>query len=658
MPGADVGPEDPLPPLALRPDLHAMEHMPGVPADVARNVSYGRVRSTLPYTLQNRYTRSREMREFRVAVLENEILRATFLLELGGRLWSLLHKPTGRELLHTNPVFQPANLAIRNAWFSGGVEWNIGTIGHSPFTCSPMFAGRVTRPDGTPVLRLYEWERIRQVPFQIDACLPGGSPVLFIHVRIVNPHDHDVPMYWWSNISVPETADTRVVVPAEDAYRFGYSKGGLRRVPIPELDGVDVSYATNIGQSMDFFFHVPDDQRHWITALNREGKGLVQTSTPRLKGRKLFVWGNGPGGKRWQEFLSAPGEAYIEIQAGLARTQAEHVPMPANTEWTWSEAYGLMEADPGRVHGASWGAARNAVLAPLETLVPQTVLETEHARSCETSNAGIEEEFQHGSGWGALERIRREAGGETPFCGPELRFHDDSLQPAQEPWIALLKHGTLPDLDPGAEPRGCMVQTEWQRLLEKAVGNAPSNWLTWLHLGVMRYYKADLDGARQAWEASLAAAPTAWAARNLAALAKQEGRPDEAASRYVEACRRCPSLSTLAVECGTALLEANRSQDWLHVVAELPEPLRHAGRIRLLEGRAALAAGDLPRVEQILAEAPVVDDLREGERSLSDLWFAYHEQRLKPELSLSDEDLQAHVRREFAVPPELDFRMS
>ena len=62
---------------------------------------------------------------FRVAVLENDHLRATFLLELGGRLWSLLHKPTGRELLSVNPVFQPANLAIRNAWFSGGVEWNI-----------------------------------------------------------------------------------------------------------------------------------------------------------------------------------------------------------------------------------------------------------------------------------------------------------------------------------------------------------------------------------------------------------------------------------------------------------------------------------------------------------------------------------------------------
>jgi len=64
------------------------------------------------------------------------------------RLWSLVHKPSGRELLDVNPVFQPANPAIRNSWLIEGVEWNIGIIGHSPFTCSPLFAARVEWVDG------------------------------------------------------------------------------------------------------------------------------------------------------------------------------------------------------------------------------------------------------------------------------------------------------------------------------------------------------------------------------------------------------------------------------------------------------------------------------------------------------------------------------
>ena len=155
-------------------------------------------------------------------------------------------------MLSVNPVFQPANLALRNAWFSGGVEWNIGTIGHSPFTCAPLFAARVDGPDGIPVLRMYEWERIRQVTFQIDAWLPDDSPVLFVRVCIRNPHARETPMYWWSNMAVPETPDTRVIVPAESAYRYTYDH--LDVIPVPKEAGLDYTYATRVTRATDFFF--------------------------------------------------------------------------------------------------------------------------------------------------------------------------------------------------------------------------------------------------------------------------------------------------------------------------------------------------------------------------------------------------------------------
>ena len=141
MPSADLGSENPLPPLLKDRELHIAQSVdPEVPGEIRQNMTYGHLPNILPYALQDGYNRKRKWRDFRVAVLENEVLRATFLLEFGGRLWSLYHKPSGRELLSVNPVFQPANLALRNAWFSGGVEWNIGTIGHSPFTCAPLFA--------------------------------------------------------------------------------------------------------------------------------------------------------------------------------------------------------------------------------------------------------------------------------------------------------------------------------------------------------------------------------------------------------------------------------------------------------------------------------------------------------------------------------------
>jgi hypothetical protein len=108
IPAADIGLENPLPPLQSTRDIHAeskKREIPGIPDEILRNMTYGHIPNILPYTLQDGYTRLRQPRAFHVAVLENEILRATFFIEYGGRLYSLEHKPSGRELLDRNPVF-------------------------------------------------------------------------------------------------------------------------------------------------------------------------------------------------------------------------------------------------------------------------------------------------------------------------------------------------------------------------------------------------------------------------------------------------------------------------------------------------------------------------------------------------------------------------
>src|SRR4051794_27764495 len=212
---AQVGPENPLPPLFAVADIHASIDTAAADAEMRRNIGYGRVSTVLPYLVQDGYGRNRQPAEHKVAVLENDVLRATFLLNHGGRLWSLVHRPTGRELLHRNPILQPANLALRDAWPAGGVEWNFGATGHWPLTCSPLHAVRLAAADGTPVLRMYEFERLRRVVVTVDAWLPSGSEVLLVHVSLFNPAAGETPVYWWSNIAVPQGPEVRVVAPAE-----------------------------------------------------------------------------------------------------------------------------------------------------------------------------------------------------------------------------------------------------------------------------------------------------------------------------------------------------------------------------------------------------------------------------------------------------------
>ena len=151
---------------------------PSLPEEKRRFLGWQAGYRVLPYRMQDVYTRQRAPRDFQAVVLENEYLRATFLPELGGRLVSLVSLPAERELLHRNPVFQPADLAIRNAWFSGGIEWNIGQLGHTFTTCSPLFAAQIRGAAGEPGLRMYEYERCKGLFWQIDFYLPPGLPFL------------------------------------------------------------------------------------------------------------------------------------------------------------------------------------------------------------------------------------------------------------------------------------------------------------------------------------------------------------------------------------------------------------------------------------------------------------------------------------------------
>ena len=663
MPAARLGSDNPLPavraPSRAKPSPPPEKYDASLTEEDRQYIGYGLDTGILPYGIQDDYGRALEPRGFRAAVLENEILRATFLLEMGGRLWSLVHRPSGRELLCPHPGLQLCNVAVRNAWFSGGVEWNFAVPGHTPLSCSPLFAARVTGEGGTPVLRLYEWERIRCAPYQMDFYLPDGSPVLLARIRLVNPHTVEMPMYWWSNIAVDESPDARVIV-AASSFVGSDEDGVLKRLPIPLFRGVDVSYPTDLQDSVDFFCCVDPDQRPWITAVDGEGRGLVQTSTSRLRGRKLFVWGMGPGGRRWQKSLAAGGPPNIEIQAGLARTQRQCLPMPAGAQWEWLEAYGLMEADPAIAHGSDWAAARAEVEARLDRLVDCNWLEDELARTSPTADRPPDELMHRGSGWGALELRRRSFAGEAPFCSEALLFDEASLGREQEPWLALLEEGALPLLPPDSAPGAWMVQDEWRRMLEEAVAAGHgAHWLSWLHLGVMRQQAREFDGAREAYEKSLALAPSAWAYRNLAVMEKGEERLGAAADLWVKAHRMAPGVVPLILECARALLDTKRTQE----AADLLDGVRGAAalhpRVRVVRAEAALDLEDLDTVERIILSGIEVTDLREGENVLTDLWFSVQERRIAAAEGVPiDEELRARVRRECVPPPEIDYRMS
>ncbi len=251
---ATLGPASPLPRFTPLRELPYPDVGPGATPDMLERMAYGRLESPLPYPVQEDYDRSLREVELPAYVLENGVLRATVLPTLGGRVWSLYDDARGRELLFRNPVLHFANFGLTNAWFAGGIEWNLGSTGHTTLSCRPMHAAVVAGPDGD-VLRLWEWERTRDLVLQVDLSLPPGADRLYASTRVINPDPEEKPLYYWTNIAVPESPGTRVLTTANAAWRTEYT-GALARVPVPHPDraDVDISYPMASRFPADYFY--------------------------------------------------------------------------------------------------------------------------------------------------------------------------------------------------------------------------------------------------------------------------------------------------------------------------------------------------------------------------------------------------------------------
>ena len=442
---------------------------------------YGKVNSAFPYRQLNGYTRELHEKDVKTAVLENEYLKAVFLTEYGGRLWELWDKKTGKNLLYTNDVLRFSNLAIRNAWFSGGVEWNLGIIGHNPLTTEPLYVAKTQTDEGDPVLRMYEYERIRGVIWQMDFWLEEACPYLNCRMRIVNDSNQVIPMYWWSNMAVPEYEGGRLVVPAKEAFTAVGTNGF--KVEIPFVNGIDVTDYKKIPTSIDYFFHIPKEEPKYIANIAPDGYGLLQFSTPRLQGRKLFSWGNIDASDRWQEFLTEDAGRYVEIQAGLGKTQYGCIPMAPHTAWEWMEQYGSVQVaedvmEKEYVDRTAWVTHRIIGSGLHEKLKEK--LETSKGMARKSAQV-----VYKGSGYGALA-----AHGEGT---KHLAFTEETSD--LENWKRFFETGILHCPSQMDAPDEFMIDEENVDFLEAHMEENAQNWYAYYQLGLGYYRRGDYEKA-------------------------------------------------------------------------------------------------------------------------------------------------------------------
>jgi tetratricopeptide (TPR) repeat protein len=416
----------------------------------------------------------------------------------------------------------------------------------------------------------------------------------------------------------------------------------------------DISRTTQLPQAMDFFFDIPKGQRKWISAVDGDGYGLVQTSTDVLQGRKLFVWGMGAGGRNWQTFLSQPGSAYIELQAGLARTQLEHLPMKGGAVISWLEAYGPIAAKADIVHGRDWNSSVLAMEKTLEYLCPRALVEQMHEKAKQELDNRKGKIRTVGEGWALVqEKLLKDK-----FRNGGLHFPGSCIGRREKPWLQLIHEGALPCPGVLEEPSSYQIGTEWEQLLADSIHLGGSrHWYGYYQYGVMLAYAGKLSEAEESFDESIQCETNPWALRCKAILQDIAGNTEEAAKLLVQAVTMLPERN-IAKEALQILHKAGKSQEIVHLYDRLPNNIRTLGRIKVLLIEALLNTGDIVRAERMLNSNIVLTDVREGEVKLTDLWFRMMAEKHAQERGIeSDDSLLEQIKKACIPPSHLDFRM-
>lgn len=642
----------------------------------------GCMTKVLPYLTQDRYDRSRGELQLPSYVLENEYLQARFLPSLGGRLHSLYDKIAKKELLFANPVIQPGNLAIRNAWLSGGIEWNVGNFGHTYTTCDNVYAAVLSDGDGNDFLRIYEFERNKSIFWQVDFHLPAGEPRLYSHVKLINPFDCATTTYWWSNIALRAEKRVRILASQKDVISF--VDGACRYETLPNLvamGGIDATYPENADRAYDYFIQCEDKNAStWEAAAYEDGSVFYERSTAPLLYKKLFAWGEHSAGKHWQEYLSdGKGTGYYaEMQAGIAPSQLHDKLMPAGCVYEWTQCYGGMQLDGSKMLDVDYDDAVSYFGAAIDAAISAKDIHNVHEKMCKLALLPVnEDQIGHfGSGFGAVEiaRMAQDGDGTAPVS---MCFPQSAIGQAEQPWLALLETGSLPAQDPAALQLSYMVSPKWLSRLQ----NAPKTWNNLLHLGVATYechntevivmqsYDEDqsnraTDAARKAWLESAACVPNYWALRNLAVLEREEGNEAQAQA-YYDAAVACPGAFSDVALASEYLQYLNAcglyAKAW-ELYQKLPQNCLADDRISITAAVAALKLRHIGYLEAFFkAEHHAIS---EGETTLTDLWFGLCALRLAAERGIQDPTEQqleelADEAWDLCPPDEsIDFRMS
>lgn len=268
------------------------------------------------------------LRSFRFVTLENDLLRVDVAPELGGRVYGLLDKRSGREILFRNPVVKPVRILPIWAFISGGMEFNF-PIAHSPTSIASV--GCATGQTGDyAFIRVGEREARTGMEWVVELGLVEHSPVLVQRTALRNRSGAAHPWMLWTIAAVPATPATEFVHPP---HRVLVHDDQLRETDWPG-EGLNWDRAY---RQMTALFWKPGSAPQFGAFQHDHDCGLLHLADPAtLPGKKVWTYGHGRH-RAWGEGTTDGGRSYAELESGPLFDQSEKPLFPDGTERRFEE---------------------------------------------------------------------------------------------------------------------------------------------------------------------------------------------------------------------------------------------------------------------------------------------------------------------------------
>jgi hypothetical protein len=311
-------------------------------------------------------------RTFRTHVLENRYLKVTLVPEFGGRILSLIYKPTGHEQLYRTEVGVPYGMRAGNFYYDwlmvyGGIFPTFPDAEHGKAWLKPwgFTVVKESADEVTVSMSLRDDFAYSAAPAQflkgstgIEATyyvtLKADRAALDTRVVLRNPQDKIVDYEYWTCTTLapgsdpknPRTTGGAEIVAPIDAYTTpawssNLSEGdeslGQGRSRFEKL-----RYFKN-WPTMGIAYAAPDMQgkNFWGVINHDNEEGIIRIADNRVTpGLKMWTWG-------YQSFTNEtdarkePSEArpYVELWAGVSDRFFHRARLPAQGEVSVTETY-------------------------------------------------------------------------------------------------------------------------------------------------------------------------------------------------------------------------------------------------------------------------------------------------------------------------------